>query len=328
MRIGILGCGRIAQTMARTVNAIDGFELYAVSSRSKEKAEELGREFGAAVSYGSYEEMVKDENVDLVYVATPHSHHKEHMLLAIENGRNVLCEKAFTVNEEEAETVFRRALEKGVYVAEAIWTRYMPSRRTIDGLIEDGRIGKVSSICANLCYSIMDKERIADPRLAGGALLDIGVYPLNFALMARNGLSLEKMSGVCTKSESGVDTRDSISLVFEDGSVASVFADATVRSDRRGIIYGTEGYIEVDNVNNPLLIRVYRTEGKTNVLDETIEIKEDFSGYEYELYEARKCIEEGRLEPYSMPHRETLRVMRIMDGFRKAWGIKLGSEIE
>ncbi|MGN0906546.1 MAG: Gfo/Idh/MocA family protein [Bullifex sp.] len=325
MKVGIIGCGRIAATMADTINHTEGFELYAVSARELERAEAFKEKFGATAAYGSYDELVSDDEVELVYIATPHSHHKDHMLLCIEHGKNILCEKAFTVNEAEAAEVFEKAKEKGVYIGEAIWTRYMPVRKMINDIISSGRIGKVTSVTANLGYKISDKERIIDPALGGGALLDIGVYPLNYALMAREGLAVTSMAGLCTKAETGVDLKNSMCLNFEDGSQAVLFSDATTVSDRRGLIYGTEGSILVENVNNPSGITIY---GPSREMDpvEVIDIVPVYNGYEYELIEAKRCIEAGLTETPAMPHRETLRVMRLMDGFRKAWDVKLGNE--
>lgn len=326
MKVGIIGCGRIARTMADTINNTKGFELYAVAARDIERANAFKEEFNASVSYGSYEELVSDDNVELVYVATPHSHHKDHMLLCLNHNKPILCEKAFTVNEAEAKEVLDLAKEKGLFVGEAIWTRYMPSRKIIDKIIGEGKIGRVTSVTANLGYQISDKERIIDPALGGGALLDIGIYPLNFALMARNNVNVKALTGVCTKAETGVDLQDSMVLCFEDGSIATIFADAEITSDRRGYIYGTKGYIEVENINNPEVIRVYDNSRKPFMNTEII-IKKDYNGYEYELLEAKKCIEEGKIESEMMSHKETLRVMRFMDAFRASWGVKLSNEI-
>lgn len=326
MRVGILGCGNIAAVMAETIQKTSGVFLEAVAARDKERAREFATRYGAVKSFGSYEELCSDPVTELIYVATTTNLHKEHMLLAIKHGKSVLCEKAFTVNEKEAEEVFAAAKEAGVLVAEAIWTRYMPSRHTINEIIASGRIGKVTTITANLGYKIADKERIAEPALGGGAILDLGVYPINFALMAREGLSIERMAGLCTKNEKGADIRDTINFAFSDGSEASIFVDAATISDRRGIIYGTDGYIEVENVNNPEVIRVYSGDRRPVLLEE-IAVRHQVNGYEYELDECRKALEEHKTEVPSMPHRETLRVMRLMDGFRSVWGVKLGSEL-
>ena len=327
LRIGILGCGNIAGTLAGTmVRMPDTLKITACASRDREKAVEFASRFDIQKAYGSYEELYEDPDVDLIYIATPHSHHKQQMLDALSNGKNVLSEKAFTVNEKEAMEVFELAKAEKLFAGEAIWTRYMPSRRMIDSIIASGRIGKVVSISANLGYKIFHKERIRDPHLAGGALLDVGIYPLNFALMAAGNDSIKSLTGLAVE-EGGVDVRSSFSLVFSSGVAASVYSDSQTVTDRRGIIYGTEGVIEVKNVNNPEEIRIYSGDRNPELL-ETIPITHEINGYEYELKEAADCIANGALEPESMPWNETLRVMRIMDSLRSIWGIKLASELE
>ena len=183
-RIAILGAGHIAATMAATVRQMEGAEIYAVASRSLERAEAFARQFGIARAYGSYEEMLSDPKVELVYVATPHSHHAEHARMCILHGKPTLVEKAFTANARQAEEVLQLAAERHVLVTEAIWTRYMPFSKTIVELANSGIIGRPMKLSAHLSYPMADKERIVRPELAGGALLDIGVYCINFAVMA------------------------------------------------------------------------------------------------------------------------------------------------
>ncbi len=327
LRVGIVGCGNIAKTLADTMAAMpEEIRIEAVASRTQEKADEFASHYGAK-AYGSYEALYEDENVDLVYVAVPHSHHHQVMMDALSHGKHILCEKAFTVNEKEAREVLALAKEKGLYVGEAIWTRYMPSRYMIDSIIKEGKIGRVTSMCASLGYKISQKPRIADPRLAGGALLDICIYPLTFVLMAAGDATLSGMAGLCKKSEDGVDLSDTISLSFNNGVTASVYSDTEAVTSRNGWIYGTEGSIEVYNVNNPERICIYSAD-RTPVLRETIEINHEINGYEYELRAAKDAIEHGRTEPDAMPWSETLRVMRLMDTFRRVWGIKLASELD
>ena len=325
MKIGIIGCGNIAATLADTMVRIGGdIQLIAAASRDLEKAREFASRFGIERAYGSYQELYQDSDVDLVYIAVPHSHHKQEMLEAISHGKAILCEKAFCVNAAEAEEVFAAAKARNVFVAEAIWTRYMPSRRKIDEIIASGKIGRVVSISANLGYKIAHKKRIQDPKLAGGALLDVGVYALNFAMMFAHS-QLASISGLANIKD-GVDARNSVSLAFQDGTMASVSSDTETNTDRRGIIYGTEGVIVIENINNPEKITVYDGEKKPQELSsETIE--HEVNGYEYEIRECADCLAKGLLEPPSMPWAETVRVMKVMDSLRDIWGIKLGSEI-
>ena len=325
MRIGIIGCGNIAGTLASTmVKMGDGIQLVAAASRDIAKAEEFASRFGIEKAYGSYEELYQDEDINLVYIAVPHSHHKKEMIDAINHGKAVLCEKAFCVNAAEAEEVFALAKEKRVFVAEAIWTRYMPSRKRIDEIISSGQIGRVVSISANLGYKIFQKQRISDPKLAGGALLDVGVYPLNFAMMFAHS-DLSSITGLANIKD-GVDSRNSISLLFKDGSMASIYSDTEMISDRKGIIYGTEGTIVIENINNPEKLTVYN--GDRNPVELSSETFEhEINGYEYEIRECAECLEKGLLEPPSMPWAETVRVLKVTDSLRSIWGIKLASEI-
>ncbi|NLZ68689.1 MAG: Gfo/Idh/MocA family oxidoreductase [Spirochaetales bacterium] len=321
MNIGIMATGGIAKKMADTINLMDEVTLYAVASRSLEKANAFATEYGAEKAYGSYDELLSDSKVDLVYIATPHHTHKDLMLECINKGKNILCEKAFTINKKEAEEVFVAAKAKGVLVAEAIWTRYMPSLYLIKSLMT--KIGTITSISANLGYKISQVERINDPKMGGGALLDLGVYPINFALMVHPEI-LSGISGLCVKAESGVDIKDSISLRFSDGVMATLFTDATTTTNRRGYIYGTEGFIEVENINCPEEIRLYDSSRVPQLL-ETYKITVK-TGYEFELLSCKKAIEEGLLECPEMPHAETLRVMSLLDALRHAWNVKLAEE--
>ena len=183
MKFGIIGAGGIAVWMAKTLASVEGAESYAIAARDLTRAQAFAEKYGFAKAYGSYEELVSDPAVDVVYIATPHSYHFAHAKLAMEHGKHVLCEKAFTINEGQAEELFRIAEKHHVLITEAIWTRYMPSRKIIDDLLTEGVIGEVKTLTANLSYRICQNERLIRPELAGGALLDITIYPLNFALM-------------------------------------------------------------------------------------------------------------------------------------------------
>ena len=326
-KVGIIGCGNIAATMAKTVNDTEGAVLYAVAARNKEKADSFASIWKAEKSYGSYEELFNDGNVDLVYVATITSLHKEHMIAALNAGKPVLCEKSFCVNAEEAKEVFALAKKKNLFAAEAIWTRYMPVRKLIDSIIEDRTIGRVTSITANLGYTISSKPRIAHPEMGGGAMLDISVYPINFALMAIRDRKIVSQSGVCIKNEFGADIRETMDMVSEDGVVISMFADTETLSDRRGIIYGTDGRIEVDNTNNPLKVEVFTFDGRKVEKKEEHNLRHSSTGFEYELKEAMNAIRNGKLEAESMKWKDTLNVLTLMDNYRKEWNVKLGSEL-
>ncbi|MCM1174063.1 MAG: Gfo/Idh/MocA family oxidoreductase [Blautia sp.] len=318
MKTAILGAGNIAGILAATMRELAEVECYAVASRSLEKAQAFAKRYGFQKAYGSYEEMLADEAVELVYIATPHSHHYQHMKLCIEAGKHVLCEKAFTATRAQAEEIFRLAKERDVLVTEAIWTRYMPSRKMINDLLAEGVIGEVKTLTANLSYAISDKERIIRPELAGGALLDVGVYTLNFALMHFGGRIAQKKSFV-SLTETGVDGQNAISLSYEDGRLAILNSGIYGLSDRQGIFYGSKGFMVVENINDPQEIKVY---DQNRELCRSIAVPEQISGYEYEIRETIDCIRKGERECPSMRHADTLEVMEIMDAFRKEWGVR------
>lgn len=318
MKVAILGAGNIARSMAAAVNGLDdSVTAYAVASRDLAKAEAFAKEWGFQKAYGSYEEMAEDPEVDLVYVATPHSHHFEHAKLCIERGKAVLCEKAFTMNAAQARELTALAEEKKVLLTEAIWTRYMPSRKMIDDLVAGGAVGNVTSLHANLGYVLGHVERMRRPELAGGALLDLGVYPINFASMVF-GSRVKKVTAACTKLDTGVDAQDSITLEYEDGRMAYLYATMLAQSDREGVINGDRGYIEVQNINNCEEIRVFDLDRKMTA---RYEVPAQINGYEYELLACRDALAEGWIECPQMPHAETIRIMELMDEIRAGFGI-------
>lgn len=315
MRIGIIGAGKIAKKMALTINSMEDASLYAIASRSMEKAEEFAKMFQIEKAYGSYEDMVADDKVDLVYVATPHSHHYEHCKLALEHDKNVLCEKAFTVNEAQAKEIIDLAREKHLLVAEAIWTRYMPMRKMLDDILSSGIIGEPQSLTANLGYAISNVPRLRDPKLAGGALLDLGVYTINFALMAF-GSEFSGIDSSAVMLDTGVDAQNSIAFSYKDGRMAVLLSTQMTNTDRRGSIFGTKGFVEVENINNPQSIRVYDAEHK--LIKELIQPTQ-ITGFEYEVRSCINAIKNDSIECPEMPHEEILRVMRIMDAVRTKW---------
>ena len=323
MNIGIIGSGWIAEKMALTLQGLakreDGRDCkaYAVSSRSKEKAEAFAQQWGFEKAYGSYEEMVCDPTVDLVYVATPHSHHYAHTMLALQHGKACLVEKAFTANAREAEALLAEAKQRKLLITEAIWTRYQPMRQLIQQVLDAGTIGPVKMVYASLAYSMGPKERIMRPDLCGGALLDLGVYAINFVRMFCGG-DWREVHSHCSKAETGVDLQDAISVVYGDGMIANLQASACCANDKHGVLSGENGYIEVDNINNPQRATVHGRDGE---LLRVIDCPPQITGYEYQVLACRDALAAGQQEIAAMPHQETLEVMRIMDALRKEWGV-------
>lgn len=315
--IGIIGAGAIAGSIAATIQVLDEISAYAIASRDKKKAEKFASQYGFEQAYGSYEELVADERVDFVYIATPHSYHYEHAKLCIKYRKPVLCEKAFTMNAEQAEELFRLAREQSILIAEAMWTRYMPYRKIVDELLQKETIGKVRMLTANIAYKIDDKERVMRPELAGGALLDIGIYLLNFAFM-HFGKDYANINSSVVKTNTGVDGQIGIIVEWKDGKLAVLTSSIYGISDRQGVFYGSKGYMIVDNANNPCCISIYDA---AHTLVRRVDLPEKITGYEYELLEFVECLEQGRIECESMPHKETLYMMKIMDQLRRKWGV-------
>ena len=321
-RIGIIGAGHIAEKMAATINGMPEAEAYAVASRQYGKAAAFAGRFGFAKAFGSYEALVEDPDVDLVYVATPHSLHYDHVRLCLGHGKAVLCEKAFMANAREAEEVTRISEENNVFLAEAIWTRYMPFRKTLRDIVDSGAIGRPMMLSAHLGYPVADKERLVRPELGGGALLDLGVYAINFALMMF-GNDIADITSSCTKSDTGVDLQNSIIFRYADGRIADLQSTALCASDRQGIVCGDRGYIVCDNINNMLKADLYDA---GHALVGTYNAPAQITGFEYQVRACIDAIREGRNETQYMPHSETLRVMKIMDSLRNSWGVRFPTD--
>lgn len=308
--------------MAKTIREMPQVQSWAVASRSLERAQAFAGEYGFAHAYGSYEELVSDPEVDLIYVATPHSHHYEHMKLCIAHGKNVLTEKSFTQNAAQAKEVLKMAEAKGVLVTEAIWTRYIPMRRTLDEVLESGIIGTPHSLYATLSYPLTHVKRMTEPALAGGALLDIGVYTLNFASMVF-GDSIREVKASAVLTDRGLDAADSITLIYEDGRMAVLHSDMRAGCNREGAIYGDKGYIMVRNINNCEGICVYNLEHQMIAEYKT---PEQITGYEYEVEACMRALENGKKECPEMPHTETIRMMELMDNIRAQIGVVYPNE--
>ena len=323
-KIGIMGTGNIAGIMADTIKSMRGVSVYAVGSRTAENASRFASLYGVKKSYGSYEELVNDPKVELIYVATPHSEHYENVKLALNAGKNVICEKAFMLNERQAEDVFKLAEEKNLLLTEAIWTRYMPMRAKLNEILASNVIGEPTLLTANLGYNIATKERIAKPELGGGALLDLGVYVLNFASMVF-GNDVTDIASICTFNEFGMDMQDSITLRYRDGRMAVLNATARATTDRCGIIYGTKGFIKVENINNIEAITVFDN-GRKKIAN--YKAPRQITGYEYEIQSCLKALSEKWIECPEMPHSESLRMLNMMDFIRKSNGVKFPGEDE
>lgn len=324
IKIGIMGTGRIASVLAETMVQMPEVELYGIASRSLQKAVEFKDRYCVKKAYGSYEEMAADSKIHLIYIATPHSEHLNNAKLCLENGKHVLCEKAFAANAAQAQEMIDLAEKKGLFITEAMWVRYMPMAKTLKEVLASDIIGEPMTLTANLCYLISHKDRLMKPELAGGSLLDVGVYTLTFASLVFGDEFSEIHSSVI-KTNTGVDGQNSITLHYPGGKMAILNSSLNSLSDRKGIIYGTNGYIIVENINNFESITVYNTERQEVAVYER---PRQISGYEYEIRASAAAIESGWKECREMPHKTILDIMKLMDEFRKQWGIRYPFETE
>ena len=318
LRVGIVGTGWIAEKAAITLRGLTTCEAYAVGSRTQERAEAFAKAWGIAKACGSYAELINDPDVDLVYVGTPHSHHYDVTKEALLAGKPCLVEKAFMANLRQAKEIVDIAREKKVFLAEAIWTRYQPVVKMVRDLINSGRIGTPRLVTATLGYSMGEKPRIMRPDLCGGALLDLGVYALNFVRMFFPA-AIVSMESQCVKSKTGMDLTNAISIILADGVLCNLQSSAACVGDNIGVIAGTDGNLIIDNINNPQKITV-NTHDREFVED--IHVPQQITGYEYQFLACRQALIDGLLEPREMPLEETLYVMQLMDGLRRKWGVR------
>ena len=318
LRVGIVGTGWIAEKAAITLAGLSTCEAYAVGSRTQEKADEFARKWDVKKAYGSYAELMADPDVDLVYVGTPHSHHYDVTREALLAGKPCLVEKAFMANRRQAQEIIDLAHERKVFLAEAIWTRYQPVVNMGRELIADGRIGTPRLLTATLGYSMGEKPRIMRADLCGGALLDLGVYALNFVRMFFPA-DIVSIDSQCVKSKTGMDLTNAITLVLADGMLCNLQSSAACVGDNIGVIAGTDGNLIIDNINNPQTITV---NGPDRTYIETIRVPKQITGYEYQFVACRQALIDGLLEPLEMPHKETLYIMELMDGLRQKWGVR------
>lgn len=318
IRWGIMATGNIAHSFAQGVVPLDDAEVVAVGSRGQARADSFGDTFGIPRRYGSYEALAADADVDVIYVATPHGRHYDDMLLCIAHGKHILCEKAFTINTTQAEDVFRRADQQNLLVVEAMWTRFLPSFRKIRELIGDGAIGDVRLVMADFgFYAPLDEQsRLFDPELGGGALLDIGIYPIMLALTVLG--EPERIESAVHLGETGVDVQEAILFAYPGGQVASLTATFQANTPSEAVIAGTKGRIR-------LPYHWWGSERFTllrhNTDPEEFYMPFDHNGYSYEAQEVMRCLRGGHRESDLMPRADTLTLMRTMDALRQQWDV-------
>jgi predicted dehydrogenase len=326
IRWGILGPGGIARAFAAAVRDGTTSRVVAVGSRDAGRARAFSEDFGVDRAYGSYVELVQDDAVDAIYVSSPHSEHYAHALMAIEAGKPVLIEKAFTRNAAEAREVVETGRAAGLLVAEAMWSRYLPHYDIVRQAVADGVIGEVVHVVADHSQRLFPAgpERLAAPELAGGALLDLGVYPVSFADLVLGAPNTVTARGTLT--DRGVDATTAIVLTHSSGSQALISASMLGTGPCTATVTGTFGRLELaGRFYAPTTVRLSGMDG--TVVDAWDGgSASHVHGFAYEAAEFARSLAAGQLETPSMPHAATLRVMETMDEVRRQIGVTYPGE--
>jgi hypothetical protein len=322
-RWGILGTGGIATAFARDLSYLNNHVVAAVGSRKLQSAQDWAIEFPGCRSYGSYEELVSDPNIDAIYVATPHTSHADHTILALNAGKAVLCEKPFAVNAKESRSMVDAAKKNSVALMEAMWTRYLPHINTVREILASGIIGKVMVVEADHGQRLADfaNPRHWEPELGGGALLDLGIYPISFAHMVL-GVP-EKISASASFTDKGVDAQTTAIFDYKTGAQAILSTTLSAKTPNRASISGENGRIEIDTIfYNPASIRVVLHDGSVTEYPNT------YSGHglrEQAQYFS-EVVQRGELESQLLTLEETISIMESLDEIRKQIGLMYPSE--
>jgi len=316
IRWGIIGCGGIASKFANSIKVVDTGELVACASRAPGRAEQFANSHRVPRAYDRYEALVASSEVDAVYIATTHNFHLENMLLALEAGKAVLCEKPLAVSAEEAKEAVALARQKGLFLMEGMWTRFLPAMRRVRSWLDEGAIGEPRSLRADFCiHKDRDPEnRLFNPDLAGGALLDAGVYPISMASFVM-GAQPEKVAALAHIGDTGVDELTGAVFKYAGGRLALLSCAVSSGSANRLEIVGSKGRIEVPS----LFIRATEAILHPNNGDPIREKRpyKPMEGFRYEIEAANEAIGAGRAEHPIMPLEESVAVMETMDRVRE-----------
>lgn len=320
---GIIGCGGIAQKFAKCVGPA-GAELRAVASATPGKAQQFAEKFGVETAYSDYRQLVTRDDIQAVYVSTTHNFHYDNVKLALEHGKAVLCEKPITVAAWEAEELIALARKQKLFLMEAMWTRFLPAICQVRKWLTEGAIGDLRQIRADFGFNAkFDPEgRMFNKALAGGALLDAGIYPVSFAnMVAGPPVAVEAIADI---GSTGVDEQSFYLLRYDNGAIASLSASVRAPVDVLAVIIGSEGKITVPRFLAASTVELHRyAEGET--------VRKEFpypagQGFEFEIQEVGKCLAEGKLESDIMPLDETLSIMRTMDSIREKLGLVFAND--
>ena len=319
IRWGILATGSIARQFAKGLTFVDGAELVAVGSRSQESADRFGEEFGVPHRHGSYEALAADPDVDAVYVAPPHPFHKDGVMLCLDGGKAVLCEKPFTMNAKEARELVDAARSKKLFLMEAMWTRFIPAIVKVRELLREDVIGETRLAQANFCFraDLNPASRLFAPELGGGGLLDVGVYVISLASMIF-GEKPSRIASMAHIGETNVDEDANMILGYSEGRMANLTCAVRTTTPHDANIYGTNGAIRI---HHPFWHADKLTVSVAGEEPREIAIPYEGNGYNFEAEEVGRCLRAGKLESAIMPLDETLAIMETMDEIRAQWGL-------
>jgi len=322
IRWGILGCGRIARKFAADLRFVADAELSAIASRNKETLELFAKDFPSKHLHNNYEALAANNEVDVIYVATPHSHHYEHTLLCLNHNKAVLCEKAFAINSKQATEMIKTAKERNVFLMEALWTKFLPHYKKLEELLQQKILGDIKSVLINFGFNTAGNpsQRLFDPSLGGGTLLDIGIYNV-FMTMSILGKP-DVIAATMTAAPTGVDEQIAVLFKYNNGAMAQLFSSFVTNLPTQAEINGTEGCIT-------LTTRFYEP-STTIQLSKKLPYEREIIpvekvtgfGYHYEARHVNECLRKGLIESPVMTHADTLLLMEILDGIRNKARIK------
>ena len=315
---GILGPGGIAQAFAKDLALLQGHTIAAVGSRSLQNAQRFVATFGGT-AYGSYEELVADPSIDAIYVATPHPAHHDNVILALNAGKPVLCEKPFSVNAHEAQAMIDAAARNGVALMEAMWARFLPHYAKVREIVESGVLGPILSIHADHGQRLADQgiARLIEPALAGGALLDLGIYPVSFAHMILG--TPAQITSTAVMTDRGVDAQTSMIFTYQEGAQAVLTTTMIEQTPCRAVVAGLNGWLEIDRTfYNPAAMRVVLNDGTTT------EYPNVYKGHglreQAEVF--KQLVRSGKLESEILTWKATVEIMTTLDTVREQIGLK------
>lgn len=323
VRWGILATGGIANQFAEALTDLEDAEVLAVASRTQKSADSFGDKWNIPRRYAAYAELANDPDVDVIYIATPHNLHYENMQMCLNGGKHVLCEKPLTLTAWEAEACIKLAREKGVFLMEAMWMRFFPLMFQVREWVSEGRIGDVRLLQADL-YERFDFDathRLYDPELGGGALLDLGIYPISFATMLL-GLPDHIISHTHL-TPTNVDILNTMLFTYDNGATAMLSSSMAANKPNEAIIAGTKGYIKIEHVFLCTDRLILHLDGEE---PQMLEFPFRSNGMLHEAEHVHKCLRAGKLESDIMPLDETLEIMRLMDSLRHEWGVEYAAD--